>query len=195
MSGWSAAVTAIVEALNAAGQMGFNYQQADKNRKLQTWATRAAHQIEVEDLRKAGLNPILSATGGGGASGMSGSAASAPQIGNAATSALQAQLLSKQIDQVEAAARKTDTEEKLLRKDLPLAGAQEKILNKSLSPLIDSSAKGLTDFGKILKDSRKDAELLTVKGIEKGVSTAKGLYEGTKNIFKNVESKIGSWFK
>lgn len=34
------------------------------NREFQEYMTNNRHQIEVEDLRKAGLNPILSATGG-----------------------------------------------------------------------------------------------------------------------------------
>lgn len=45
---------------------------ANKQMDVQQMMSSTAHQREVEDLRKAGLNPILSATGGSGASTPSG---------------------------------------------------------------------------------------------------------------------------
>lgn len=68
----------------AGGVLGFlgqnsanstNISLASANRSWQEYMSSTAHQREVADLRAAGLNPILSATGGSGASTPSGSVA------------------------------------------------------------------------------------------------------------------------
>lgn len=56
--------------------MEFNSAEAAKNRDWQQMMSDTAHQREVRDLQAAGLNPVLSAMGGNGASVTSGATAS-----------------------------------------------------------------------------------------------------------------------
>lgn len=59
----------------------FNASEARKNREWQEYMSNTAHQREVADLKAAGLNPILSVTGGNGAPVGSGATAYADSSG------------------------------------------------------------------------------------------------------------------
>lgn len=75
--------------------------EASRNRSFQERMSNTAHQREVEDLRKAGLNPILSVNRSG-ASTPGGSMAPPPQMNSAVSNYNQSRLISEQIKNIKA---------------------------------------------------------------------------------------------
>ncbi|WNK12708.1 MAG: DNA pilot protein [Microvirus sp.] len=70
---WNAAVTGGASLLGGYISNTANAKQASQQMDFQASQTGTAHQREVADLKAAGLNPILSGTGGAGAASGSGS--------------------------------------------------------------------------------------------------------------------------
>lgn len=75
---WSAEQAAIQrdwQEIQNQKAMNFNSAEAVKNREWQQYMSNSAHQREIADLKAAGLNPVLSVTGGNGAPVTSGATA------------------------------------------------------------------------------------------------------------------------
>jgi len=70
----------------------FGRSSARKSMSFQREMAQKAHQYEVADLRAAGLNPILSGTGGGGARASGGAMPSTPDFAGAINSARKAKV-------------------------------------------------------------------------------------------------------
>lgn len=87
-SGLSNWMSQMMDAINGSAfdQWQFNSYEADKNRKWMEKMSNTAHQREVTDLIKAGLNPVLSAMNGNGASTPQGQAAQGASAASAVSS-------------------------------------------------------------------------------------------------------------
>jgi len=98
ISGGASVIGSITSALGARSQNANSNAQAGIERQWQEKLIRNAHKYEVDDLRNAGLNPILSAKLGGSSTGHAGIAQQVNEgspyeaLGAGATSALQTRL-------------------------------------------------------------------------------------------------------
>jgi len=118
----------------------WNAAEAQRNRDWQERMSSTAHQREVADLRAAGLNPILSATGGSGASSPGGSMAVAHSTQS------QASLIKSQMANLAAQTAKTIMESKVASENVNTQKTQQ-VLNVSNAKAAEAAAGGKIGYG------------------------------------------------
>lgn len=174
--------------------------ESAKNRQFQEYMSSTAHQREVEDLRKAGLNPILSASHGG-ASTPSGSTASQQNPFSGAGEQIHKAGLTRaqtELSKMDKEARQWDINN--AKWDIELKNANIMLTNAKKLTELQTFENLKQDFlhkeyvGKkgevgtdIIDAGRK--LLGQAQQLEPGV-----IYEGLKDEIKNYGSKAKDWF-
>ena len=81
---------------SALGTTAVGQLEGKRQRRFAKWQMRNKHQLEMEDLKKAGLNPLLTGGPGGGSPPSGGQAAPAKAIEGAVSSAVQYKAVKQQ---------------------------------------------------------------------------------------------------
>lgn len=129
MKGIDNMASAIAEVAGGLVNSALQIAGVNRQEKYQTRMANTAHQREVRDLRAAGLNPILSAMGGNGASSPVGALYTPDNPAKGLSANIQQTLLNKhmmsKIDE--------ETKTQLTQQQLNSAAAQREIANANLS--------------------------------------------------------------
>lgn len=147
------------EAIGGAANIGSSALSAYFGWKHQKEVMKNRHQWEVEDMRKAGLNPILSATGGSGAPGNAPTIV-APDVAGAMKSGAEASTQHSEKSLKDALEKQTYVQNSALQADAGLKRAQA-VAADSSSNLMWSQTKGQEVANKIQEENLKQAKFMT----------------------------------
>lgn len=147
------------EAIGGAANLGSSALSAYFGWKHQKEVMQNRHQWEVADMRKAGLNPILSATGGSGAPGNA-PAIVAPDLAGAMKSGAETETQHSEKNLKDALEKQTYVQNSALQADAGLKRAQA-VASDSSSNLMWSQTKGQEIANKIQEENLKQAKFMT----------------------------------
>lgn len=170
------------EAIGGAANFGSSALSAYVGWKHQKEAMKNRHQWEVEDLRKAGLNPILSA-GGSGALGNAPSIV-APDLAGAMKSGAETSTQHSEKNLKDALEKQTYVQNSALQADAGLKRAQA-VASDSSSNLMWSQTKGQEIANKIQEENLKQAKFMTQNS---AIASEK-----QKMVFDYMKDHKGAW--
>lgn len=140
MGFWAAAGPAIAAVAGSAISGLFGDKQASQNRNFQRDMSNTAHQREVEDLRAAGLNPILSANRG--ASTPTGSVGTM-QTADFANAAYKSMRIKEELNNIRA-----DTQ---VKKDQAELAFEKKITERNLQNKLVHEMRNLAENNELIR--------------------------------------------
>lgn len=175
----------------------FNAWQAGKNRSFQERMANTAHQREVEDLKKAGLNPILSARLGGSATpGGAQAQASVPE--GAVNSAMQAVNMGSNLALQAAQARQLNADasakEVAARVSQKTETAQIEMALESLFKLrndADLSWHMIDKVDEEIKNLRQQLKIMKLEEQHSALDIARARQES--DFYKSFGGKVAPW--
>lgn len=201
----------IASAVAGSAMSGaFNAHSQNQQQKDNEYMMKNKHQWQVEDLRKAGLNPILSANNSGGVPSAGMATMPAPDIGGSAKAMQEALKVDKMVD---AELEKTKAESKALEANaastnmntvLGAAKVAETHANTARSVQDTINSKNLTDAQVVNlasqaqlanTNSALNRQTEKIKGVKEDLYS--GARQATKDIPKAAETvvnKVKSYF-
>lgn len=173
----------LAELVGGAANFGSSALSAYFSWKHQKQVMQNRHQWEVEDMRKAGLNPILSATGGSGAAGNA-PVIQAPDIAGAMKSGAETSTQHSEKNLKDALEKQTYVQNSALQADAGLKRAQS-VAADSSSNLMWSQTKGQEIANKIQEENLKQAKFMTQNS---AIASEK-----QKLVFDYMKEHSGAW--
>nr|DAG83717.1 MAG TPA: DNA pilot protein [Microviridae sp.] len=171
------------EAIGGAANLGSSAFSAYFSWKHQKEVMKNRHQWEVDDMRKAGLNPILSATGGSGAGGNAPTIV-APDLAGAMKSGAETETQRSEKNLKDALEKQTYVQNSALQADAGLKRAQS-VAADSSSNLMWSQTKGQEIANKIQEENLKQAKFMTQNS---AIASEK-----QKMVFDYMKDHKGAW--
>lgn len=171
------------EAIGGAANLGSSAVSAYFSWKHQKEVMKNRHQWEVDDMRKAGLNPILSATGGSGAPGNA-PVISPPDLAGAMKSGAETSTQHSEKNLKDALEKQTYVQNSALQADAGLKRAQS-VAADSSSNLMWSQTKGQEIANKIQEENLKQAKFMTQNS---AIASEK-----QKLVFDYMKEHSGAW--
>jgi len=221
---WQGAIGAVAPiasgALNYIGQKSTNVanaQQAQAQMDFQNQQSSTSYQRGVEDMKKAGLNPMLAYSQGGAASGGGAQATMGNELGAGANSALstaqtvqQMKLVSEQVEQTRAQTNYTDAQSRQAdaqtlnltanTKNLGLEGITKEIYNRYGEDIhrtgirLGNSAARLNELRQPQQEMLGKGSDLVTRGLDSISSARDALAEKLQDWTKpDAENDLRDW--